>query len=176
MISSQTQLCTTCWEEQSISEFRRVRKGEEERRRECRTCFATYMRERKKNRRHKRVRGLVRQLARPSNRMREVKALVEMLIQHCGGLERFTQTWKEALDAAVQAGDHRFVLQHFFAISRLIQFVAEMQSKEQMPMDDLTDEELEREVGRMVRQQVELDPTRAVGALQELGWSVVAPG
>ena len=171
-----TKLCTTCWETKPVTDFRRAKRGSDKLRRNCRTCYNSYMRQFRREKRHKTVTSLVRQMVRPSTRTREVKAIVTIMIQHLGGLERFTQTWKEALDAAVRTGDHRFSLQHFFAVCRLVQFVGEMESKQQTPVDDLTDKDIEQELSQLVRQQVAADPTMAVGALAELGWKVVPPG
>ena len=118
----QTKTCRTCWRDKPISEFRRRRRGSNERHAQCRTCYAAYMRQYRQARRSKEVAAFWMQAASPRCSSQAVVALTEAMVSKAGGPEGLATAWKEQLDAARAARPGgQAALRCFRAVFRLLE-------------------------------------------------------
>ena len=118
----QTKTCRTCWQDKPISEFRRRRRGSDERHPQCRACYAAYMRQYRRSRRNKEVTSFCQQVASPRSSTAQVLALCTRMMRHAGGPEGLAELWKEHMDAArARRPGGQVALQCFRTIFRLLE-------------------------------------------------------
>ncbi len=132
--------CESCLLEYPLQQFRRRRKGQELRMRECRQC---HNRREQLRRSALRVRASHRQMANAMTRLKNGTAAARVpvfcaeMVQHFGGAEGFLDAWKACISRDLQAGG----LAAFRHIAVLLRF---MESCQPEPVDysTMSDDEL----------------------------------
>lgn len=104
----QTRLCTSCATWRPVGEFRLRRSGSDRRHHQCSDCAAGYMRRWRAARRLRAVGHALTHLRRyrvgsPS----QIENLAEIIVAAFHGPLGFVASYREVLDAARAAGDHR---------------------------------------------------------------------
>jgi len=97
------------------------------------------------------------------------------MIDHLGGLERFVKGWQEHIKCASQKqpGSLR-VLQAYRAIIRLTECVHQMKAANEA--NELVEsEDIERLLEQRILDAIQRDPSLAVDAARDLGWTVIPP-
>lgn len=170
---SELMLCSTCLLGKPVTEFRRSHAGSERRRKQCRNCYNESMRNYRAKKRDKNLTRIVRELSWTSNRSSDINRLVTLAMRCFGGLQGFAVEWVASVNAARAAGNHKYVLQAYQALLRLL--VESSKNDPTPPIEELSDEELARELGDGLKQQLAEDPELAVLPLRDMGWTVVPP-
>ena len=157
-----TRLCTTCWQERPITQFRRRHRGSDARHRQCRFCYNEYMRRYRTGRRRKEIAKFAREVNRNPFRPRAVTALCNLMFRRFGGVEGFVEEWTAAFDAARAARPaSRMLLDCYRAFFRLME-VAQQEAKQATGFEDWSDEDLERAVLDYLKRAIkELDEEEA---------------
>lgn len=136
-----TRLCESCFHTRPLTEFRRRKRGSEQRVRQCRQCHNELERYR---RAAVRARLSKRRMARDLSRVRDasssnrVKALCAEVIRGYGGAEGFARAWTACLHGDLQRGGFA-ALRHLEATIRLIQHC----EQDRPDYSQMSDEELE---------------------------------
>ena len=102
--SSQTKICRQCGHLKPVEEFRRLRRGDDNRRHgECRDCHNARQRQGRMARRSTEFRKAVRDLA-VSKQDRKIRAAATAVIDLAGGVGRFADLWWEEYHSAKPGG------------------------------------------------------------------------
>lgn len=135
-----SRLCESCFHNQPLTEFRRRKRGAEQRVRQCRQCHNEFERYR---RAAVRARLSKRRMARDLSRVRDasssnrVKALCAEVVRGYGGAEGFARAWTACLHGDLQRGGLA-ALRHLEATVRLIQHCEQDRPNySQMPDEEL---------------------------------------
>ncbi len=142
--------CESCLLEYPLQQFRRRRKDQELRMRECRQCHN----QRERLRRSAlRVRASHRQMAKAMTRLKNSTAAARVpvfcaeMVQYFGGADAFLEAWKACITRDLQAGG----LPAFRHIAVLLRF---MESCQPQPVDysTMSDEELLERVNKLAHE------------------------
>jgi len=140
-VDTPARLCESCFHTRPLAEFRRRKRGSEQRVRQCRQCHNEFERYR---RAAVRARLSKRQIARDLSRVRDasssnrVKALCAEVVRGYGGAEGFARAWIACLHRDLRRGGFA-ALRHLEATVRLIQHC----EQDRPDYSQMSDEELE---------------------------------
>lgn len=153
--SRTTHTCNSCYKEKPLADFRRRRRGGDERHWQCRECYNESMRQFRASRRTCQLNGFTRQVV--ESPRDPLAGLCRSMIRQFGGLDAFAAAWMQHINscAARQPGG-RNVLRSMLAVARLIELSEEqsrpLPSQSDRPAaEDLCDEELARELDHILR-------------------------
>lgn len=140
-VDTPARLCESCFHTRPLTEFRRRKRGSEQRVRQCRQCHNEFERYR---RAAVRARLSKRRIARDLSRVRDasssnrVKALCAEVVRGYGGAEGFAKAWIACLHGDLQRGGFA-AIRHLEATIRLIQHC----EQDRPDYSQMSDEELE---------------------------------
>ena len=126
-VTASSRLCESCFHSQPLTEFRRRKRGSEQRVRQCRRCHNQFERYR---RAAIRARISKRRVANDLARVRaagssnRVKALCAAMVRGYGGAEGFVDAWLACLRRDLDRGGF-VAIRHFETTLRLIQHCEE---------------------------------------------------
>ena len=171
--STEQARCGSCRELKPLSEFRRVRRGQQRRRPECRACHNKSVREHSRRRRYKELCNTLLPLARKSARAGMTEWAVGHLVAAYGGVEGFVDAWRDAIDFARQQGETLLPLRSY-------QLVLEVLSKhherlESVEFDTMSEAELKDFILGHLADRLCEHPSIIVAAARAQGWKVKAP-
>lgn len=132
-------LCESCFRYWPLEEYRRRKRGSDNRMRQCRRCHNEIERYR---RAAIRARLSKRQIASNLARLRDasssnrVKALCAEMVRGYGGAEGFAMAWTACLHSDLQRGGFA-VLRHLEAVIRLIQHCEDRPNYARMTSEEL---------------------------------------
>lgn len=168
MIQSATKRCSRCLQKKALTHFRLCKKGKTTRRSECNLCHRETEVARQRHTREKK-RGLA--IQKRSSQIcqtadaRRVAAIAEAMVRDLGGWTRFTQIWREILQAARKNKRYGRIFRMVQAIWRIERAAEELQVESQRVQFDRAEFALSISRSQMA----------AASVLTELGWSVEAP-
>lgn len=133
-------VCTTCLRRLPIREFRRRKKGRDQRHHQCRECFNAYLRRRRTSHRRQRFYHDESVLLRVRSAQR-LAFIVSDMFGRLGGIEEFARQWHDCIEAAKRDEKHHIV---FRGLKTLLQMMlaAEQLLPNTANTDDMTTEEL----------------------------------
>jgi len=143
-------ICYSCRRALPLDQFPCRRRGSTAREGRCRNCRARYMRGYRKARRTRTVRHFVSEVRRAES-LQRVIGLCATMFNKFGGVEGFVRAWRENIDAAVPGSPA--CLRTFLALARMAQLVEPV--RQPPDLSQLTDEELEEELARLLSKALE---------------------
>ena len=164
----ETKICSECLQCRPLTQFRRVRKGQDTRRTDCNQCHRKNEETRKLRHRRKHQ-GMQIQKASAAicqtRDPRRVARIAEGLMHEFGGWKRFVHIWHETFEAAQRAKRHRRVLHMVVSLWKLQQAGEELAVESRRVEFDRVSFEL----------SVVKSPAVAAGVLSKLGWTTSRP-
>lgn len=165
---SESKTCCKCLQCKPLTEFRRVRKGQDARRRDCNQCHRENEEVRKLRHRRKQQ-GM--QIQKGSAAIcqtedpKRVARIAEGLLDYFGGWEGFARVWRETFEDARHHKRHRRVFHMLQSIWKI-----------QQAAEKLAVESRRVEIDRIsLELSVVKSPVVAAGVLMQLDWSVALP-
>jgi hypothetical protein len=169
---SATKVCTKCFRVRPLSEFRRIRSGQERRHPQCRDCRNEYERGRAKRQRDKAVYKYADAVRTNEDDARKLLAATREIFERFRGLEGFGKAWQAAYREAEREGKTYLCVRMLEATMYLTATASELQQENTRTMSD---EDLQASVLRNTAVLIRRFPQIAVEAARELGWQVVPP-
>lgn len=173
--SPETRLCDVCYRRLPVTSFlwRSRRRGRE---RQCKDCHRDYEKGRRDRKKLRETDQAVSQFVLRVNRAprgQKVAALVNEMVQHFGGLEKFTIAWKAQVDRVRQSQPMgKKVLDFFRAVTRM----AEVSEEHEPDARELSDSDLADQLLASAERLVSDHPELVLHVAESLGWTVVPPG
>ena len=172
-MTEEHRFCETCARWQAITEFRKRRQSGSARMRQCRQCHNRYERERRAKSRlqsnRKQVGSFLTELKNEENNDR-VRMLCNRMFRQFGGFQGCVDAWTDYQQKAFESGGFP-AFRCFAAVLRLLEYCSDSEQE----VDQLTDEELLRELAVSVRSLLIAQPELAILTAKKLGWTLIPP-
>jgi hypothetical protein len=165
--------CKHCSQLRPITEFRRMRTGQERRHTVCRECRKRLRREETRLQREKiahRYAQRVNRLA-AEEKYNAIMAVTTEMIARFQGLDGFVQCWKAAVDAAAKKGKDHLVCRSLLAVANLATTCSVLQATAN-PSGQVDDEDLRRQFEEIAVRVIAQHPELALRAALKLGWEL----
>jgi hypothetical protein len=164
----ESKTCCQCLQCRPLTQFRRVRKGQDARRTDCNQCHRENEEARKLRHRGKQQGMMIQKSSAAicqSNDPQRIGRIAEGLLDEFGGWDRFARVWREIFEDAQKNKRHRRVFHMLQSIWKL-----------QQAAEELAVESRRVEINRASFElSVAKSPTVAAGVLTQLGWDVTPP-
>jgi hypothetical protein len=174
--------CSTCLQPWPAEFFRLRKKGGTARQSRCNFCHVRDERQRRRIRRAQRDERHLTAFMRfvdEEDSPRKIARLCETIAAHFGGWHRFADAWAERmLEARLTPWGAAKSLRSFETIAKLSQAAVKPDWRLEEPyeyLDDITEEDREREMDKLVVLSMHRHLDKAADALRKAGYEVIPP-
>ena len=168
--------CTKCWREQPAFEFRLRDKAGNRRHRTCRTCYNEETRLRRLAVRNRVMYQFAKEVNWKHRDYHAIAALLDAMRLRFGSWDNFLDQWFIAVEAARATRNSALVFRMWRVMFSLLHAGSQAWDDYSRTIEQLSDQDLEREFTEAVERLVREQPELLMWALSQLpGWTVIPP-